>query len=185
MMTFLFRRGVGGARRQLGAGAMLLSVAALVGCSEQATGVQAMSPVEIGTATTCELDGMLLADYPGPKAQIFYAGATEPIFMCDTVEMFHTLLQPEQVRKVAAVYVQDMGKADWDQPRGNWMDATQGLYVLGTKRRGSMGPTIASFSQERDAQAFIAKWGGKLLRYSEVTPNMADLSGGALNDTRM
>jgi copper chaperone NosL len=109
----------------------------------------------------------------------------EPIFMCDTVEMFNTLLRPEQVRKVAAVYVQDLGKADWDQPRGNWFDATKGLHVLGTKRHGSMGPTIASFLLESDAQAFMAKWSGKLLRYADVTAEMADLSGGAMNDTRM
>jgi copper chaperone NosL len=179
------RGSLNSARRQLIGFAALASVAALMGCSEPAGGIKALTPVEIGSATTCELDGMLLADYPGPKAQIFYAGADEPIFMCDTVEMFNTLLQPEQVRKVAAVYVQDMGKADWDQPRGNWIDATKGFYVLGTKRRGSMGPTIASFSLEADAQTFMAKWGGKLLSYAEVTPNMADLSGGALNDTRM
>lgn len=185
MMKLWSSFGVGVGRRPLVGFAVLAMVAALLGCSDQATGAKALAPVEIGTATTCELDGMLLADYPGPKAQIFYAGAAEPVFMCDTVEMFNTLLQPEQVRKVVAVYVQDMGKADWDQPRGNWMDATQGLFVLGAKRNGSMGPTIASFSLESDAQAFIAKWGGKLLRYAEVTPNMVDLSGGALNDTRM
>jgi copper chaperone NosL len=79
----------------------------------------------------------------------------------------------------------EVHKADWDQPRGNWFDATKGLYVLGTKRHGSMGPTIASFLLESDAQAFIAKWGGKLLRYADVTAEMADLSGGAMNDTRM
>ncbi len=173
------------ARRQLIGFAALASVTVLFGCSDTAGEVKALTPVEISSATTCELDGMLLADYPGPKAQIFYAGADAPIFMCDTVEMFNTLLQPEQVRKVAAVYVQDMGKADWEQPKGNWMDATQGFYVLGTKRRGSMGPTIASFSLESDAQTFMAKWGGKMLRYAEVTANMTDLSGGALNDSRM
>ena len=112
MMKLCSSFGVGVGRRPLVGFAVLAMVAALLGCSDQATGVKALAPVEIGTATTCELDGMLLADYPGPKAQIFYADAAEPIFMCDTVEMFNTLLQPEQVRKVVAVYVQDMGKAE-------------------------------------------------------------------------
>jgi copper chaperone NosL len=74
--------------------------------------------------------------------------------------MFHTLLSPEQVKPVSAAYVQDMGKADWDQPRGNWIPAKEGFYVLGSKRHGSMGPTIASFAQEADAKKFIGQWGG-------------------------
>jgi copper chaperone NosL len=157
---------------------------ALAGC-DQSVSTKPMVPVEIDAHTTCDLDGMLLADYPGPKAQIHYAGHDAPVFFCDTVEMFHTLLAPEQVKAIRAVYVQDMGKADWDQPRGNWIDAKSGFYVLGSKRNGSMGPTIASFAQEGDAKKFAEQWGGKLLRYAEVKPEMVDLSGGALHDSKM
>ena len=60
--------------------------------------------------------------------------------------MFSALLKPEQVRSVTGVFVQDMGQADWDKPRGHWFDAKAGFYVVGSKRRGSMGPTIASFA---------------------------------------
>ena len=157
---------------------------ALLGC-DQSQSTKPLAPVEIDAATSCDLDGMLLADYPGPKAQIHYAGQAAPTFFCDTVEMFNTLLAPEQVKAVQAVYVQDMGKADWAQPRGNWTDATSGFYVLGSKRHGSMGPTIASFAQELDAKKFAQQWGGKLLRYAEVKPGMVDLSGGALHDSKM
>ncbi|NDP37825.1 MAG: nitrous oxide reductase accessory protein NosL [Rhodoferax sp.] len=177
-----------GARRQLlglAALAALGSLGSLAGCGDRADDARPLAPVEIDASTSCELDGMLLGDYPGPKGQIHYAGAPAPVFFCDTVELFNTMLQPEQVRKVLAVYVQDMGKADWDQPRGNWMDAKSGFYVLGSKRHGSMGPTIASFAQESDAKEFAGKWGGKLLRYAEVKPDVVDLSGGALHDTRM
>ena len=161
-----------------------LSAALLAGC-EPATPAKPLAPVEIDARTTCELDGMLLADYPGPKAQIQYAGQAEPTFFCDTVELFNTMLRPEQVRKVAAVYVQDMGKADWNQPRGHWIDAKGSFYVLGSKRHGSMGPTVGSFAQEADARKFIEQWGGRLLRYDEVKPGMVDLSGGALHDSKM
>lgn len=157
---------------------------ALLGC-DQSSSTKPLAPVEIDASTACELDGMLLADYPGPKAQIHYAGQETPIFFCDTVEMFHILLAPEQVKAIRAVYVQDMGKADWAQPRGNWIDAKSGFYVLGSKRHGSMGPTIASFAQELDARKFAEQWGGKLLRYAEVKLDMVDLSGGALHDTKM
>lgn len=161
----------------------LCAAMALGACSDQAD--TAVVAVEIDTATTCDLDGMLLADFPGPKAQIHFKGETKPSFYCDTVEMFNTLLKPEQVKAIRAVLVQDMGKADWEQPRGNWFDARTGIYVLGSKRRGSMGPTVASFSQEADARAFVAKNGGRVLRFAEVTRDMVDLSGGAVHDSKM
>lgn len=176
------------ARRHLLGFAVLTALGGLgglVGCGEPTGESQSLAPVEIDATTACELDGMLLGDYPGPKAQIHYAGVRAPVFMCDTVEMFNMLLRPEQVRKVHIAYVQDMGKADWERPRGQWIDAKTGVYVLGSKRHGSMGPTIASFSEEAAARDFITKWGGKLMRFDDIKPTMVDLSGGALHDTRM
>ncbi len=157
----------------------------LVGCSEQAAQQRALVPVEMDRSTSCELDGMLLADYPGPKAQVHFVGQDKPSFFCDTVELFHTLLAGEQVRAVQAVYVQDMGKADWNQPQGHWIDAKTAFFVLGSKRHGSMGPTIGSFAQEVDATKFAAEFGGKVLRFGDIKADMVDLSGGALHDTRM
>ena len=174
-------------RRVLGLAALaaLSAVGGLAGCGEQAAETQTLVPVEIDRSTSCELDGMLLADYPGPKAQIHFAGQAQPSFFCDTVELFHTLLAGEQVRAVRAVYVQDMGATDWDNPKGHWIDAKTAVYVLGSKRHGSMGPTIASFAKETDASRFATEYGGKVLRYTDIKADMVDLSGGALHDTRM
>lgn len=174
-------------RRALGFAALaaLSGGALLAGCDDKAAGQQAVAPVEIDRTTACELDGMLLADYPGPKAQIHYAGQDRPVFFCDTVELFHTLLAGEQVKPIRAVYVQDMGQADWDEPKGHWIDAKTAFYVLGSKRQGSMGPTIASFAQEADANKFAKEYGGKVLRYGDIKPDMVDLSGGAVHDMRM
>ena len=170
-------------RRALG---VVTFTALLAACGDKAGHASAsLAPVEIDRATACELDGMLLADYPGPKAQVHYAGQAQPSFFCDTVELFNTLLAAEQVRAVRAIYVQDMGQADWNAPQGHWVDAKPGFYVLGSKRHGSMGPTIASFAQEADAAKFVADYGGKVLRFAEITRDMVDLSGGALHDTRM
>ncbi|MCG3200797.1 MAG: Copper-binding lipoprotein NosL [Gammaproteobacteria bacterium] len=141
-------------------------------------------PVEAGDETACALDGMLLRDYPGPKAQLQYA-ESEPEFYCDTVEMFSMLLRPEQARRVVAAYTQDMARADWNEPRGQWIDALRAFYVRGSGMMGSMGPTFAAFSRREDAEAFAQKHGGKVLRFEEVTPEMADLRGGAHHDERM
>jgi copper chaperone NosL len=161
-----------------------LLASALAGCGQSGSS-QPQVAAEIDAHSTCDLDGMLLADYPGPKAQIYYVGQKEPVFYCDTIELFHTLLAPEQVRAIQSVLVQDMGKADWEKPHGNWVDARTAIYVLGSKRHGSMGPTIASFATEQDAKKFAAEWGGKVVHYADIKPNMVDLSGGALHDTRM
>lgn len=164
---------------------ILTGVAALSGCGQPDNSAQALAPVEIDRATSCELDGMLLTDYPGPKAQVHFVGQDKPSFFCDTVELFHILLAGEQVRAVRAVYVQDMGQADWNAPQGHWIDAKTALFVVGGKRHGSMGPTIGSFAKEADANKFAAEYGGKVLPFAQITIAMVDLSGGALHDTRM
>lgn len=163
---------------------LLLAALVLAACGQQASSVsQRATDAEAGTS--CALDGMLLADFPGPKAQMHYAGQDAPDFFCDTVEMFHLYLNPEQVRQVRALYVQDMGAADWEQPEGHWVDARQAFYVVGSSRHGSMGPTIASFARQADAEKFAAQYGGKVHPFSAITADMAVLDGGALHDTHM
>lgn len=160
--------------------ALLAFAGLLVGC-DNGTDAASSVPLEITGDTHCSLDGMTLADYPGPKAQIHYAQG-DPDFFCDTVEMFSMYFHPEEQRQVTAVWVQDMGQNDWDAPRGHWIDARAAFYVVGSKRRGSMGPTFASFAREADARAFAEQEGGQVLRFDEVTPDMATLDGGVLKD---
>lgn len=164
--------------------ALLFASLALGACSDQAPSVmQQAAQAEAGTS--CALDGMLLADFPGPKAQMHYAGQDAPDFFCDTVEMFHLYLNPEQVRAVRALYVQDMGAAAWDEPQGHWIDARQAFYVVGSSRHGSMGPTIASFAKAADAEKFASEYGGKVFPFAGITADMAVLDGGTLHDTHM
>jgi copper chaperone NosL len=171
-------------RRLLLAACAAPLVSLFTGCDRSDAKV-ALKPAEIVPGTTCDLDGMLLSDYPGPKAQIHYVGSAAPVFCCDTVELFSLLLKPEQVRPVAAAFVQDMALADWEQPRGHWIDAKTSFYVVGSRRDGSMGPTFASFADAAAAAGFAGQHGGKVLKFADITPEMADLSGGAMHDTRM
>lgn len=159
--------------------------AILLGACGESAKSGAATPHEIDHGTSCSLDGMLLSDYPGPKAQIHFAGQDEPEFFCDTVEMFNVYLNPEQVRAVRGLFVQDMGKTDWNAPDDHWIDARQAFYVQGSSQHGSMGPTFASFANRADAEKFAAQHGGKVYAFSEVTRDMAVLDGGALHDTNM
>jgi copper chaperone NosL len=158
-----------------------LAAVTLVGCGR---GPDASTPQSVTAETVCTLDGMSLADYPGPKAQIHYAGSP-PEFFCDTVEMFAMVLRAEQRRPMTAVYTQDMAKADWQKPIENWIDARRAFYVQGSRKMGSMGPTFASFANRGDAEAFAREHGGTVFAFDEVTPEMADLRGGAAHDEHM
>ena len=158
-----------------------LAAALLAACGESAKTVR---PQDFTQATTCALDGMVLADYPGPKGQIQY-DTGPPDFYCDTVELLATLLRPEQKKRVAAAYTQDMAKTSWSEPRGHWIDAKTALYVQGSKLRGSMGPTLASFASMADAQAFAGQNGGKVLRFDQITIDMVSLDGGVIRDEHL
>ncbi len=161
--------------------APLVLVIALAACQKSAAPV---TPQEITAGTSCSLDGMILADFPGPKAQIHYASG-EPDFFCDTIEMFSIYLKPEQKRRITAIYTQDMGKTDWEKPQSHWIDAKKAYYVLGSKKTGSMGATLAAFAELQDAENFARKFEGKVLRFDQVTPDMVDLSGGVVHDKPM
>jgi copper chaperone NosL len=145
--------------------AALAATAALAACSHPAARLAAQEP---GDDTACAVDGMLLKDFPGPKAQVHYAEG-KPDFYCDMMDLFSALLAPEQKRATAAVFVQDMGKTSWEHPSGNWIDAKSAFYVAGSRKQGSMGPTFGTFSRSEDAQSFVAKEGGRVLRFDEIT----------------
>lgn len=158
--------------------AMLVLLSA---CSKELAKVLPQDPDQ---DTVCSLDGMVLNDYPGPKAQILFAEGA-PEFFCDLMELFATLLAPEQQRPIAGMFVQDMGKAAWEKPSGHWVDARSALYVVGSRKAGSMGPTFGSFASMQDAEAFVQKEGGKILRFEQITPQMVNLDTGAPHDNRM
>jgi copper chaperone NosL len=153
----------------------LLAAAVLAACSNTAATLAAQEP---GDETACTLDGMLLRDFGGSKAQIRYAdGKTD--YFCDVMELLGEMLAPEQHRAVSAAYVQDMGKTDWKQPRGHWIAARNALFVVDSAAQGSMGHTIAPFSQRTDADAFVLNHGGKVVRFEQITLAMLSRSATA------
>ena len=142
------------------------------------------APQEISDSTVSVLDGMSLKEYPGPKAQMLYADGHADFF-CDTLGLFSVYLRPEHDRKVSAMYVQDMGAADWRHPEGHWIDATQAIYVVGSKKLGAMGQTFVSFARESDAGQFAKSEGGKLYHFNQITSDMATTDGGVVKDQNM
>ena len=162
------------------AGALAL-LALLPACNRAMQQAVALEP---GSDTACVLDGMVLKEFPGPKGQVHYAEGA-PDFYCDLIELFTALLLPEQKRPPTAVFVQDMGKTDWDRPEGHWIDAKTAFYVTASRKRGSMGPTFGSFSTQLDADNFAKKEGGQTMRFAQITPDMVNLTGGMAHDATM
>ncbi len=160
---------------------LMFMLATLAACGKPSV---AVAPEEIKAGTACAMDGMVLADFPGPKGQIQYGDGSRDFF-CDTYELFSIYLQPEQKKRVAGIFTQDMGATDWNKPQGHWIDAKGAWYVFGSKKTGSMGPTLAAFAKQADAETFAKTNGGKVLRFGEVTLEMVNLSGGAVRDEQM
>lgn len=154
----------------------LAAALVLTACTHSAVNLPALDPSD---DAACALDGMLLRDFAGAKAQLRLAdGKTE--YFCDVMELLSEMLAPEQRRAINAFYVQDMGKADWQKPRGHWIAARAALYVFGSNAQGSMGPAIVPFSQQADADAFVRQQGGKVLRFEQIRPDMLNGSRGGM-----
>ena len=110
-------------------------------------------------------------DFPGAKAQIHYKNGKIDSF-CSTLDMFLFYLQPDRPRNIAAIYVNDMGKADWDHPGNHWLDARKASYVYGGDIMVLMGEALVPFSDLKDAGAHVKDHGGKIIRFDDVTMDM-------------
>lgn len=148
-----------------------VAIVLLAACSQAVTKILPQEPTG---ETACALDGMLLLDYPGPKAQTHFAEG-KPEFYCDVLDMFRIMLSSEQKRPVSAMFVQDMGKTSWEHPAGNWIDAKNAIYVAGSRKLGSMGATFGTFSSMQDAEAFMKKEGGKIMHFEQITLETVNL----------
>jgi copper chaperone NosL len=125
-------------------------------------------PVEFTRDHACNVCGMIIVDFPGAKAQIHYKNKKYDAF-CSTLDMFLFYLQPDRPGNIIAVYVNDMGKSDWEHPKGNWIDAEKAFYVYGGDVMGPMGEALVPFSDIKDAEAYIKKHGGRIIRFNDVT----------------
>ncbi|MHB1660753.1 MAG: nitrous oxide reductase accessory protein NosL [bacterium] len=129
-------------------------------------------PRKITSTTTSKLCGMFLKQYPGPESQIIYRNG-KAYFFCDTVELLEWIhLKSVAVRVPLVMYVQDMTNNSWKHPEDRFINAKKAYYVVGSKRMGCMGPTFVSFSNEKAANKFIKKFGGKIYKFNEITVKM-------------
>jgi copper chaperone NosL len=145
-------------------------VTVLAGCQEE---VQIAKPAAIGL--TPEAAGhycqMTVLEHTGPKAQIHLTGNPNPFWFTQVRDAVAFTLSPEEPKTIAAIYVNDMDKAEsWDQPGAdNWIDADTAWFVIGSTMTGGMGaPEAIPFGNADAATAFAADNGGSVVRLREI-----------------
>lgn len=151
--------------------AMGLALLLAAACDRAAPVAAVPVPAEVTDESTGHYCGMLLADHEGPKGQIHLESRDGPIWFSSVRDTIAFLRLPEEAKDVAAVYVNDMGRArSWNQPEaGTWVDARAAWFVIDSSRRGGMGAQEAvPFATESAAEAFRVKHGGRIVRLDDI-----------------
>ena len=144
---------------------LLLFVFIVSGCTNG--DIEKPLPIELAREHACAVCGMITVDFPGAKAQIHYKNGKIDTFCC-TLHMFSFYLQPDRPKHISAIYVNDMGKADWDQPKGQWIDAKKAYYVVGGDVMGPHGEALLPFAATKDAEGHISDHRGRIISFDEV-----------------
>lgn len=150
---------------------ILLPVGLLAGCSgEDKSTALVQKVVALESSDECHLCGMIITNFPGPKGQLYSKGIKGNMRFCSTRDMFAFIVDPENQHNIQQAYVHDMAVTPWDHPdEETYVDAKLAFYVIGHGKKGAMGPTLASFSKQADADAFAAAEGGKVYSFDQIT----------------
>lgn len=143
----------------------------LVSCGETKEAPKVnLNAVHIENGDECHLCGMIINQFAGPKGEMFEKGKSSVRKFCSINDLFAYMLQPENLHNTVKVYVHDMAIGTWeDTQEKQLIDAKEAWFVSGHKLQGAMGPSLASFKQQADAEAFIVAQGGDLLTFSDIT----------------
>lgn len=133
-------------------------------------------PLEVAPAQTLtrEANGyyclMTVINHSGPKGQIILSDKKQALWFTSVRDTIAFTLSPEEPKNIAAIYVNDMSDANWDNPgEDNWIDAREAWYVLGSKRSGGMGAAEAvPFSTKEQAELFSSNQGGNVYAFAEI-----------------
>lgn len=115
---------------------------------------------------------MTLSEHPGPKAQVHLADTPAPLFFSQVRDGVAYLRMPEQSAKIAAIYVNDMGRAhSWENPGiDNWILGRDAFYAVGSDAVGGMGAAeLVPFASRDSAKAFVKRRGGRVATLDEIT----------------
>jgi thiamine biosynthesis lipoprotein len=148
-----------------------LVIAFALGCGQAADDREAAAPQTLTGAEVCAIDGMILRDYDGPKAQILWRDG-QRTFYCEAREAFGEWMDRVRRKRISEFYVQDFGGRGWGNYPDRWIRAQDAVFVIESEKLGAMGSSFASFLDPAEADAFSAQHGGRSLRLTEITPDV-------------
>ena len=164
-------------------GSCLLAAVLAAGCEDGALDTRTRPPpAELAGDAIGYYCNMIAMAHSGPKGQIFLTGREKPLWFTSVRDTIAFTRLPEEPKNVAAIYVNDMGRASWDQPEpGTWTDAFSAWYVVGSGMQGGMGvPEAVPFAEREAAERFARDRGGRVLAFDAI-PDEAVL--GAVGQT--
>lgn len=152
---------------------MLFTTCLLVACGQSSETIAPPPPQAISEHAKGYYCTMNLSEHDGGKAQIFVQSQPDKPYWFSTVnQAFGFTRHPAEPKDITAIYVTDMGKvADWSKPRADnaWIDAKTAHYVIDSQFVGGMGTVDAlPFADLAQAQAFVAKNGGKIVNFDAM-----------------
>jgi len=140
------------------------------GEDDQQLAAQAPAPKALTRDAIGYYCNMIVADHLGPKGQVLISGRDQPLWFASARDTIVFTLLPEEPKNIAAIYVNDMGRASWDHPQNDtWIDARKAWYVIGSNRVGGMGaPEAVPFAEKADAESFADQYGGQAVAFADV-----------------
>lgn len=133
-----------------------------------------VAEIPLAQTLTREANGyyclMTVVNHSGPKGQIILTDKQQALWFTSVRDTIAFTLSPEEPKNIAAIYVNDMSDANWDDPGAdNWIDARAAWYVLDSGRSGGMGaPEAVPFSTEEKAKIFASEQGGRVYAFSAI-----------------
>ncbi|MBE9540344.1 MAG: nitrous oxide reductase accessory protein NosL [Proteobacteria bacterium] len=117
---------------------------------------------------------MTVVEHQGPKGQIILTDKEDPLWFTSVRDTMAFTILPGEPKNIAAIYVTDIGKANWDNPEpSTWIDARQAWFVVGSDVSGGMGaPELVPFGEKAEALAFIQEHGGEIFEYADIPREM-------------
>lgn len=161
---------------------VVVLVALLLTACESSQAPPPQVAVDIHNGDVCAVCGMYIEAGPGPRGEAYVQGYKVPLKFGSTRDFFAYVLQPENKTRLQQLLVQDSAQINWQHPSNEartFVDARTAYYVAWQPLGGLMGPTLAPFAKQADAQAFVRKYGGEALGFEQVTPELISLLGDA------
>ncbi|MCW9048654.1 MAG: nitrous oxide reductase accessory protein NosL [Gammaproteobacteria bacterium] len=146
----------------------LIFIVALTACEKT-------PPAEIPAAQTLtrEANGyyclMTVVYHKGPKGQIILTD-DKVLWFTSVRDTIAFTMSPEEPKNIAAIYVNDMSNAEWDNPgEDNWINAKTAWFVLGSDRIGGMdAPEAVPFSTKTNAELFAKTEKGSVYSFDSI-----------------